>query len=238
MEAIDLEPGTGKPHVVGRGDDAAARAMAVEHGMKWKCSRVNAWVNIGDCIARYVQARDAQPSFYCACLECASIDAHLRKNGISPTPTPQPKQQESVEMATPAKKLEVVQAAKAANPFATWNKYERKLMYNAGKGACAVITKGHVLFFSAKAVEQHQMTAFASVDVFVGDGKIGMIFRNDDQGELSVTRKTKTVAQGLNVSFRGVVKHHGLEAFAGKRVELIEHGPGVLEMDFSREVGA
>ena len=80
------------------------------------------------------------------------------------------------------------------------------------------------------------MTAFASVDVFVADGKIGMMFRDDDRGELSVTRKTKTVAQGLNVSFRGVVKHHELDALAGKRVALIEHGPGVLEMDFSREV--
>ena len=140
-------------------------------------------------------------------------------------------------MATPAKKLEVVQPKpEAANPFAKWDKYQRALRYNAGKDAYAVITKGHVLFFSAKAVEKHQMTAFASVDVFVADGKIGMMFRDDDRGELSVTRKTKTVAQGLNVSFRGVVKHHELEALAGKRVALIEHGPGVLEMDFSREV--
>ena len=110
------------------------------------------------------------------------------------------------------------------------------MRYNVGKDAYAVITKGHVLFFSAKSVDRHKMSTFASVDVFVADGKIGMVFRDDDRGELSVTRKTKTVAQGLNVSFRGVVKHHGLDSLVGKRVELIEHGLGVLEMDFSREV--
>ena len=225
----DLKPGSGKSHAVGRGDDAKARAMAVENGMKWKCSRVGAWVNMGECIARYVQARDAQPSFYCACLECASIDAHIRKHGIT-TPT-QTANQEQSPVATKPKQEQPIES----NPFAGWERYRKEVRYNTGKDAYASITNAHVLHFSAQAVVQHGLTRFKSVDVFSADGQLGLVFRQDEKsGEPKVTRKAKTTTQGLHVSLRGVVKHYGLESTAGKRFQMVPHGDGVIELELEK----
>ena len=234
MEAIDLTPGTGKPHIVGRGDDAKARAMAVENGMKWKCSRVNAWVNLGDCTARYVQARDAQPSFHCVCLECASIDAHIRKHGIT-TPTQTAKQEQSPVATKPkAKPEQAPDQQSESNPFAGWERYRKEVRYNTGKDAYAAITNAHVLHFSAQAVVQHGLTRFKSVDVFASAGRLGLVFSKDGGGELKVTRKAKTETQGLHVSLRGVVKHYGLECAAGKRFQMIPRGEGVIEIELEK----
>ena len=227
----DLKPGSGKSHAVGRADDAKARAMAVENGMKWKCSRVNAWVNLGDCIARYVQARDAQPSFHCVCLECASIDAHIRKHGIT-TPTQTAKQEQSPVATKPKAKPE---QQGESYPFAGWERYRKEVRYNTGKAAYAAITNAHVLHFSAQAVVQHGLTRFKSVDVFASAGRLGLVFSQDENGgELKVTRKAKTTTQGLHVSLRGVVKHYGLESTAGKRFQMVPHGDGVIELELEK----
>ena len=234
LEAIDLKPSSGKSHAVGRGDDAKARAMAVENGMKWKCSRVGAWVNIGDCMARYVQARDAQPSFHCVCLECASIDAHIRKHGIT-TPTQTAKQEQPTVATKPKAKPAEQDHVVDPNPFAGWERYRKEVRYNTGKAAYAAITSAHVLHFSAQAVVQHGLARFKSVDVFSADGKLGLVFRQDEKsGELKVTRKSKTETQGLHVSLRGVVKHYGLEAAAGKRFQMVPRGDGVIEIELEK----
>ena len=230
----DLKPGSGKPTGVTPDRDAKDRAMAVESGMKWKCSRVGAWVNLGDCMARYVQARDAQPSFHCVCLECASIDAHIRKHGI--TIQTQTAKQEPEAVATKPKAKPVEQEPSAeSNPFAGWEQYRKEVRYNTGKAAYAAITKAHVLHFSAKAVVQHGLTRFKSVDVFYAGGKLGLVFRQDEKsGELKVTRKAKTETQGLHVSLRGVVKHYGLENSAGKRFQMVPLGDGVIEIELEK----
>lgn len=202
--------------------------MAVKSGMKWKCSRVNAWVNLGDCIARYVQARDAQPSFHCVCLECASIDAHIRKHGIT---TQTAKQEQSPVATKPKAKPE---QPSESNPFAGWERYRKEVRYNTGKAAYAAITNAHVLHFSAQAVVQHGLTRFKSVDVFASAGRLGLVFSKDGGGELKVTRKAKTETQGLHVSLRGVVKHYGLECAAGKRFQMIPRGEGVIEIELEK----
>lgn len=99
--------------------DAKARAMAMLNGLKWKCSRVKAWVSIDDCVARYAMAREDKSGDYQPCLECSSIVLHLRNMGkglpspismqtppmsaprFEPKPLPKPKE---ATMARPAKK--------------------------------------------------------------------------------------------------------------------------------------
>lgn len=61
--------------------NAKARAMAIEIGAKWKCSRVRQWVGLDDCVKRYAEARDNGQ--YAPCLECSSILRSLREMGCA-----------------------------------------------------------------------------------------------------------------------------------------------------------
>lgn len=232
LEALDLQPGSGKSHGASPDADAKARAKAVEVGAKWKCSRVGAWVDVTDCLARYTVARDAQPAFHCPCLECSSIDAHIRK--IGGIPESQPQQKEPIKMAAPAKKLEVVQPS---NPFAGWEKFDTKDRLRAGRKAFATLTKGHTLTFSSLAGEQLDLMRFASVDVYANNDKLGLHFREDDDGQLRLTRhKTANKAWNLYISARGICKQYGLDYLTGKHLPLTELAPGFVEIDLAREV--
>lgn len=231
LDATNLQPGSGKTHSVSPDADAKARALAVETGAKWKCARVNAWVDVTDCIARYVVAQDARPA-HNPCLECSSIAAHVRK--IGGIPEPQPQQKEPAKMAAPAKKLEVVQPS---NPFAGWEKFDTKDRFRAGRKAFATLTKGHTLTFSSLAGEQLDLMRFASVDVYANNDKLGLHFREDADGQLCLTRhKAKQGGVNLNISARGITKHFGLEYLAGKHLPLSELAPGFVEIDLAREV--
>lgn len=59
--------------------NAKARAMAIQIGAKWKCSRVRQWVCLDDCVKRFAEARDNGQ--YAPCLECSSIVRSLREMG-------------------------------------------------------------------------------------------------------------------------------------------------------------
>lgn len=231
LDAPSLKPGSGKTHRVSPESDAKARALAVKTGAKWKCSRVNAWVDVTDCIARYVVAQDARPA-HSPCLECSSIAAHVRK--IGGIPEPQPQQKEPAKMAAPAKKLEVAQQP---NPFTKWEKFDTRDRFRAGRSAFVTLTKSHVLTFSTLAGEQLDLMRFASVDVYANNDKLGLHFREDADGQLCLTRhKAKQGGVNLNISARGITKHFGLEYLAGKHLPLSELAPGFVEVDLSREV--
>lgn len=120
LEEINLMPTNIPDRPQTKGQDAHARAKAIECGAKWKCSRVKAWVDLDDCVARHAKARDDKSGDYQPCLECSSIVLHLRNMGkgmpgpmsmqsppasapkFEPKPLPQPKKETT--MSRPAKK--------------------------------------------------------------------------------------------------------------------------------------
>lgn len=228
----DLKPGSGKPTGVTPDRDARARAMAVEMGMKWQCRRVNAWVNITECVTRYAAAKHARPRVHCPCLECSSIAAHIRKHGIIETPTPQPKPQEHVEMAAPAKKLEVVQQKEIVNPFAAWEMFDRKERPTGE--SFVTLTVGRVFSFSKNADVDLGLEKYNSVDVYASKAKLGLAFRADRSGALALTK------HGANrtISSRGLCKAFALDYLVKKRLPVREVAPGFVEVDLSTEVDA
>lgn len=232
LEALNLKPGSGKTHSISPDADAKARAKAVEMGAKWKCSRVNAWVDVTDCLARYTVAHAARPA-HSPCLECSSIAAHVRK--IGGIPEPQPQQKESAKMAAPAKKLEVVQPE--VNPFAKWEKFDARGRLRAGLKSFATLNASRTLAFSTLAGEELGLLKFASVDVYANNDKLGIHFREDDEGQLRLTRnKSSKGTWNIYVSARGVCKQYGLDYLAGKHLPLTELAPGFVEIDLAREV--
>lgn len=120
LDEINLMPSRIPDKPETKGQDAIARAKAIQMNAKWKCSRVKAWVNLDDCVARYAVAKGAIGDDYQPCLECSSIVMHLRNMGkglpgpismqtpadgapkFEPKPLPQPKKE--TPMAKPAKK--------------------------------------------------------------------------------------------------------------------------------------
>ena len=233
LQETDLKPGSGKPAGVTPDRDARARAMAIETGMKWKCGRVGEYVNITDCVTRYTAARHARPRVHCPCLECSSVAAHLRKFGISPTPIPQPQPQEPVEMATPAKKLEVVQQKpEAVNPFANWERFDRNERPTGE--SFVTLTVGRVLSFSKNADVDLGLEKYNSVDIFASKTKLGLAFHTDSSGTLALTK------HGANrtISSRGLCKAFALDYLIKKRLPVREVSPGFVEVDLSTEVGA
>ena len=231
LQETDLKPGSGKPAGVTPDRDARARAMAIETGMKWKCGRVGEYVNITDCVTRYTAARHARPRVHCPCLECSSVAAHLRKFGISPTPIPQPQPQEPVEMATPAKKLEVVQQKpEAVNPFANWERFDRNERPTGE--SFVTLTVGRVLSFSKNADVDLDLEKYNSVDIFANKTKLGLAFHIDSSGTLALTK------HGANrtISSRGLCKAFALDYLVKKRLPVREVAPGFVEVDLSTEV--
>lgn len=232
LDAPNLQPGSGKTHSISPGADAKARALAVETGAKWKCSRVGALVDVTDCLARYATAQDARP-VHSPCLECSSIAAHVRK--IGGIPEPQPQQKEPAKMAAPAKKLEVVQPE--VNPFAKWEKFDAKISFRSGRKAFATLNASLTLAFSTLAGEQLSLLKFASVDVYANNDQLGLRFRADDDGQLKLTRhKSKNNSWNIYISARGVTKQYGLEYLVGKHLPLSEVSPGFVAIDLSSEV--
>lgn len=120
LDEINLMPSNVPDKPETKGQDAHARAKAIECGAKWKCTRVKAWVDLDDCVKRYAAARADKTGDYQPCLECSSIVMHLRNIGkglpgpmsmqspaatapkFEPKPLPEPKQEPI--MSKPAKK--------------------------------------------------------------------------------------------------------------------------------------
>ena len=230
LDAPSLKPGSGKTHSVSPDADAKARALAVKMGAKWECSRVNAWVDVTDCLARYATAQDARPD-HSPCLECSSIAAHVRKIGGIPEPQPQ---QKEPAMPVATKKLEVVQPS---NPFAKWEKFDARGRLRAGLKSFATLNASRTLAFSTLAGEELGLLKFASVDVYANNDKLGIHFREDDEGQLRLTRnKSSKGTWNIYVSARGVCKQYGLDYLVGKRLHLNELSIGFVEVDLSREV--
>lgn len=121
LDEINLMPSKVPDKPETKGQDAIARAKAIECGAKWKCTRVKAWVDLDGCVKRYAAAKGDTSDDYQPCLECSSIVLHLRNMGkglpgpmsmqspaatapkFEPKPLPEPKPKEPT-MARPAKK--------------------------------------------------------------------------------------------------------------------------------------
>ena len=228
----DLKPGSGKPAVVTPDRDAKARAMAVEMGMKWQCRRVNAWVNITECVTRYATAKHAGPDVHCPCLECSSVVAHIRKHGGTVDPVIKPKPQEPVQMAAPAKKIAVVQKSQP-NPFESWERFDPGARFQDGE-SFVTLTVGRVFSFSKNADADLGLDKYNSVDVFARNGKLGLMFHTDRSGALALTK------HGANrtISSRGLCRAFALDYLVKKRLPLREVAPGFVEVDLSVEAGS
>ena len=230
LEALDLQPGSGKSHGASPDADAKARAKAVEVGAKWKCSRVGAWVDVTDCLARYTVARDAQPAFHCPCLECSSVVAHIRKNGGTVEPITKTKPQEPIQMAAPAKRIAVVQKDQT-NPFESWERFDPGARFQDGE-SFVTLTVGRVLSFSKNADSDLGLEKYNSVDVFARKDKLGLMFHTDRSGALALTK------HGANrtISSRGLCRAFALDYLIKKRLPVREVAPGFVEVDLSTGV--
>ena len=235
------------------GEDAAARARSIAIGSNWWCSRVKAWVNLDECVGRYAEARGAG-SCYSPCLECATVACHLRALGqrtpVVYVPEEQPVTQEETIMTKPAKKgtpdpvqqeakLEKEKPVDCTNPFAGWNKYDPYDRHRQGRDSFVTLTKSGSFFFSVEAVKNFGLGAFMSVDLYHGQGKLGLHVHENDSGRLRIIKKHKRQdAKSVNISAVGAIKSFGLEKYQGRRFPLREVGPGLIEIDFSKEVKA
>lgn len=247
LDEINLMPSRIPDKPETKGQDAIARAKAIQLGAKWKCARVKAWVDLDDCVARYAKAKGATGDDYQPCLECSSIVMHLRNMGkglpgpismqapaagaprFEPKPLPQPKQEPP--MANAAKKsLELV-----TNPFAGWTKYDPKVRYVEQSEDFATLT-GSVLQFSSKTTQENGLREYKSVDLHYLDGRIGCVFRKDSDGVL----KVRPDGTGRIVfSAQGFANAHKIpKEFFSRRSAVIIHGAGVIEIDLKSEVAA
>ena len=226
----DLKPGTGKPAGVTPDRDAKARAMAVEMGMKWQCRRVNAWVNITECVTRYATAKHAGPDVHCPCLECSSVVAHIRKHGGTVDPVIKPKQQEPTQMAAPAKKIAVVQKSQT-NPFESWERFDPGARFQDGE-SFVTLTVGRVFSFSKNADVALGLEKYNSVDVYASKTKLGLAFHTDRSGTLALTKH----GSNMTISSRGLCKAFALDYLVKKRLPVREVAPGFVEVDLSTEV--
>lgn len=260
LDEINLMPNRIPDKPETKGQDAVARAKAIQLGAKWKCARVKALVDLDGCVARYARAKGATGDDYQPCLECSSIVMHLRNMGhglpgpismqtpaagaprFEPKPLPEIKPQKEPIMATKPAKKEAPQEVKpepklelVKNPFEGWKRYDPKARYIEQSDDFATLT-GSVMQFSSKTTQENGLREYQSVDLHYSDGRIGCVFHRDAEGVL----KVRPDGNGRVVfSAQGFARAHNIpkELFS-RRSAVIIHGPGVIEVNLKSEVAA
>lgn len=195
--------------------DARARAMAIETGAKWKCSRVGEWVGKQDCEERYEAASDFSP-----CRECATVRTFLIKQAKV---TEMPRQASRVEKQEPQ-----------VDPLAGLSVYSPKVSASMEKEVFAHLGAS-VLAFSMAAVIAHKIADHESVSI-LHDGQNGKVTRlviHLGGKEMKLTARGKGKNGVIrNVSSHGIIKHLKLSEYVGKRYEIAEIAPGYIEINF------
>lgn len=235
LDAPNLQPGSGKTHSISPGADAKARALAVETGAKWKCSRVGALVDVTDCLARYATAQTARPA-HSPCLECSSIATHIRKIGGIPEQKPLEKKMPVAAKNPVPKPAQAAPQAPDANPFSGWATYRPKDRYSHGRDSFASISRTAIMF-SAKAKEVFGLGEIKTITLYRNGSKIGLQLHADEGGAMKCTNEVMGRV-GAKVAATGLIRDMGLttEKTKGRRFELREVAPGFLEIDTAKGV--
>lgn len=195
--------------------DARARALAIETGAKWKCSRVGEWVGKQDCEARYEAASDFSP-----CRECATVRTFLAPQAKVTT---MPRQAAQLEKQTAQ-----------ADPLAGLTVYSPKVSAAMGKEVYAHLGTGD-LTFSMGAVVAYKLAGHESATI-MHDGQNGKVTRlvvYFGGKEMAVSSNGPKTKPGLSrkLSSHGIIKYLKLSEYVGKRYEIAEIAPGYIEIN-------
>ena len=86
------------------------------------------------------------------------------------------------------------------------------------------------IHFSASAVNEFGLKGYQTVDAFYKPGVLRFVFRSDNLGEFTPTKRMADRTE-LKICATGFVKLWKIpEAAFGKKLSIVEHGPGLLEV--------
>ena len=236
---LDLTPGTGvapKTKMSSADDDARARALAIETGAKWKCSRVKQWVNMSDCVAMHADAAGPQH-----CKECSTVAKYLFQQGVSAVGKAATRVAAKTEFRTaenPEQSKTLTTASTQGDILAGLTMYSPLARVLSSTAELPYAHLGQsALSFSRKAVaafciHKHETATL----IFEGEpGNITRIVVHLGAPMLRLTSPSPT-SLTRNISAHGLVKHLRLQSLVGHRYAIREIKPGYLEIDFSKTV--
>lgn len=140
---------------------AKEQAYAASKGIKVLCGRVKKWVDMDDCAGLYFAAIEERKPVN-PCWQCAKIETWVKKHNV--------------------KKSKKMGNQKEIQPFAGWEKYEKKTCYNRDSAEFVRVSL-KTLCFSSAVVKKFNLQAFQFVDLFFARGKIGCILYNTNEDD-------------------------------------------------------
>lgn len=208
--------------------DARARVHALETGDKWECRRVQAWVDLSECLRRYSGGVGHNP-----CRECATIAPYIKCEEIMrKTPKPVIKTMTEAHAQTDLCPVQENQPT-GMDPLDGLSLYKPlpRVLTSVTDQPYVHINKA-AFSFSGQAVQKYRLHNYDTMSVFF-DGQPGEITRLVVHLGGPVMRIThpKSTYAGRKVSAWGLVRNLRLEAFCGKRYALKELAPGYVEID-------
>lgn len=227
-------------------DAAKHQSWALQDGRKWRCARVDAYVDNADCLQRHAAAQSA--GGYCPCLECSIVQRFLPKNGgnmprtamlkesvkkiakkTAAAPPPAKKAAQKSEPTPPPEKKT------AADPFAGWESYIPKRQL-CSLNPYVILTKNEFIF-NMSVCRKFNLDAFLSVDAFFKSGRIGLRFCEDQSATLRLSALyKKSSGSSFRIAATGMITTFGLGDKIGKRFPLTELSPGFLEINLEKEI--
>jgi hypothetical protein len=227
------------------GAEAGQVASAISKGGRFRCARVGAEVSPQMCVKRFKDAKESG-NVWSPCLECAKVLTMMKdlptppaKQSPKPAPKPTP---EVVTMPKPVKKevpatearLEIVPPKPAKAPSvdaftAGFEVYSAKMSRKALRVSYAKLSP-RAIHFSASAVNEFDLKGYQTVDAYYKPGVLRFVFRSDNLGEFTPTKRMADRTE-LKICATGFVKLWKIpEAAFGKKLSIVEHGPGLLEV--------
>ncbi len=218
------------------GADAGLAAVAMAKGSSFRCARIGADVTPKSCVNRYTAARTGGLP-HSPCLECAKVRTMMKKAGEDFTPPPQLQKAVAEMVATAKEVLTMPAPAKALAPTPAgpedftkgFEIYSAKASRKAQRVVFAKLN-AKAISFSAAAVAEFGLKDFVTADAYYRPGVIRFVFRKDDGGEFTPTKRMVDRTE-LKLSAAGFVKAWKIPAAAiGKAFNVTGHGPGLLEV--------
>ena len=138
------------------------------------------------------------------------------------------------EVPAPEARLEIVPPKPAKAPSvdaftAGFEVYSAKMSRKALRVSYAKLSP-RAIHFSASAVNEFDLKGYQTVDAYYKPGVLRFVFRSDNLGEFSPTKRMNDRTE-LKICATGFVKLWKIpEAAFGKKLSIVEHGPGLLEV--------
>jgi hypothetical protein len=243
LEEINLDPsGPSSKATQSPSGNAISTAKALLRNQKFYCSRIKAEVSPLNCKGKYHYAK-ARGISASPCLECAKVLTMMKDLPKPPAPKPTTKPApEVIPMPKPVKKevpatearLEIVPPKPAKAPSvdaftAGFEVYSAKMSRKALRVSYAKLSP-RAIHFSASAVNEFGLKGYQTVDAYYKPGVLRFVFRSDNLGEFTPTKRMADRTE-LKICATGFVKLWKIpEAAFGKKLSIVEHGPGLLEV--------